>query len=62
MTEWPHPERCPGEDCRGQFFLLRHYGIICTIRLQQLTNGSMTKVLELSKQAEIERMEGLGLS
>lgn len=62
MSEWPHPDRCPGPDCAGQFMWLKHYGIICTVRLQQLTGGSITKLFELSKQAHIENLEGLGLS
>ena len=56
----PHPDPCPSSECWGQFFLLKHYGIICTIRLLQLTGGDMGKVYELSKAAQLEHTEGLG--
>lgn len=62
LDDWPHPERCPSSSCRGAFLFLRYYGIICSVRLEQLTGGSMTKVIELSEKAHIERSEGLGLS
>lgn len=62
MTDWPHPDRCPSNDCRGQFFLLKHYGIVCTVKLHQLTGGSVAKAYELSREALIERSDGLGLA
>lgn len=58
--EWPHPNRCPGTDCRGQFFFLTHYGVICTVRLLQLTDGSPSSVIKLSEEARKEHLEGLG--
>jgi hypothetical protein len=60
--DWPHPEKCPSDMCRGQFFWIKHYGMVCSVRLYQLTGGSMVKVCELSDRARIERMEGLGLA
>jgi hypothetical protein len=59
---WPHPERCPSADCRGQFFLLKHYGAICTVRLLQLTDGKLLKIFELSDKAHEEKTQGLGLA
>lgn len=60
--EWPHPDRCPGSMCRGQFFWIKHYGIICTIKLEQLTGGKMSEVFKLSDEARLEKFEGLGIS
>ena len=60
--EWPHPDLCPSSDCRGQFLWLRHYGMICTVRLLQLTDGQLTNLFKLSRDAQIERSEGLGLA
>jgi hypothetical protein len=60
--EWPHPNRCPSSECRGQFLWLRHYGVICSVRLQQLTGGSVARLYELSNEAHINKTEGLGLA
>ena len=64
ISEWPHPDRCPGSDCRGQFFWIKHYGMICTVRLYQIANGRNVVVVaaELSREALIARSEGLGLA
>lgn len=63
MNEIFHPEpRCPSGDCRGQFFILKHYGVICTLKLLELTDGDAVKMCELSHQLWIEKSEGLGLS
>lgn len=61
-VEWPHPDRCPGGDCRGQFFWLKDYGMICTVRLVQLTGGSVVKLIELSHTMRVEKAEGCGLA
>jgi hypothetical protein len=65
MDEWPHPERCPSSDCRGQFYWIKHYGMICTIVLNRLGKTDISRLIkaeELSKQAQIDKMEGLGLA
>lgn len=63
--DWPHPDRCPGPDCRGQFFWIKHYGMICSIGLSRLGDNDTARLLramELSEQAKIRAMEGLGLA
>lgn len=62
LLAWPHPSRCPSTECRGQFFTLLHYGVICTVRLFQLTNGSDEEIRKLSEEALAEHLDGLGLS
>lgn len=59
---WPHPNRCPGPDCRGQFFALRDYGIVCSIMVEKMSGGSYARLVEISQRAREEKMEGLGLA
>jgi len=56
-----HPaDRCPSSGCHGMFFLLRHYGVICSVRLEQLTGNDETRIYELFRQAQLERLDGVG--
>jgi hypothetical protein len=65
--DWPHPDRCPGSDCRGQFFWIRHYGMICSIRLAEEMDARGTRSPDLaamwmSREAFESKSEGLGLA
>lgn len=62
IATWPHEERCPSSDCRGQFLFAKHIGVICTVRLLQITGGSMSRLIELQHEAHIAQTEGLGLA
>lgn len=56
------PHVCPGLDCRGQFFVAKHIGILCTIKFFQMTGGSIVRLMEIQREREIEQSEGLGLA
>jgi hypothetical protein len=67
MENWHHPDRCPGSNCWGQFFLVKHYGIICIIKLLQIAQDRKCTSIEsaaweLSREAHLEKSEGLGLA
>lgn len=66
--DWPHPDRCPSSACRGAFFFVRDYGIICTAKLHEAAGYAdseaalLLAAMRLSEEGRIERCEGLGLA
>lgn len=60
FDEWPHPERCPSTECRGQFFLLRNYGIVCSVVLEQGGREFVEMTQRVTLPAIVTR-EGAGL-
>ena len=57
------PERthaCPSSDCRGQFFWLRGYGMLCTIQLADM-DPELIRRLEVAWRTGREKSLGVGL-
>lgn len=54
--------KCPGTECRGQFFWIKYHGMICTLQLVEMGDNPILRAIELEQAAKLRAFEGLGLA